>query len=285
MLTSRLSLFFCFSSLPSGFEENLEVQGELILQDSFQVWDPRSLIRKGRDRHLFLFEFSLVFSKEIKDSAGRTKYQYKNRLLVGVLFRAILIMFMLKCSRCVASGHRPTDLWCFIFKSTVCLHIRQLCFPHMSLLNSSCSLDISQTSELGVTEHIEGDPCKFALWAGRTPSSDNKTVLKVPLNRYKSRRFCCVYLHPPDGCLITSPPGHQHGSEAGVDQKHPGGDPGEDDSPEGGAEGASPSAENTGADQTQEQRQEVSDNINNMNINEAPPLGSCLHQTLSFSQH
>lgn len=59
------------------------MQGELILQDSFQVWDPRSLIRKGRDRHLFLFEFSLVFSKEIKDSAGRTKYQYKNRLLVG----------------------------------------------------------------------------------------------------------------------------------------------------------------------------------------------------------
>uniref|UniRef100_A0A3Q1H7E7 Kalirin RhoGEF kinase a n=1 Tax=Acanthochromis polyacanthus TaxID=80966 RepID=A0A3Q1H7E7_9TELE len=105
----------CFGFLP-GFEENLEVQGELILQDSFQVWDPRSLIRKGRDRHLFLFEFSLVFSKEIKDSAGRTKYQYKNRLL---------------------------------------------------------------TSELGVTEHIEGDPCKFALWAGRTPSSDNKTVLKA----------------------------------------------------------------------------------------------------------
>lgn len=30
-----------------------------------------------------------------------------------------------------------------------------------------------------MTEHIEGDPCKFALWAGRTPSSDNKTVLKV----------------------------------------------------------------------------------------------------------
>ncbi|KAM4608414.1 LOW QUALITY PROTEIN: kalirin-like [Polymixia lowei] len=99
-----------------GFDENLEVQGELILQDSFQVWDPRSLIRKGRDRHLFLFEISLVFSKEIKDSASRTKYQYKHKLL---------------------------------------------------------------TSELGVTEHIEGDPCKFALWAGRTPSSDNKTVLKA----------------------------------------------------------------------------------------------------------
>uniref|UniRef100_A0A8C8J514 non-specific serine/threonine protein kinase n=1 Tax=Oncorhynchus tshawytscha TaxID=74940 RepID=A0A8C8J514_ONCTS len=99
-----------------GFDENLDVQGELFIQDTFQVWDPKSLIRKGRDRHLFLFEISLVFSKEIKDSAGRTKYAFKNKLL---------------------------------------------------------------TSELGVTEHIEGDPCKFALWAGRTPSSDNKTVLKA----------------------------------------------------------------------------------------------------------
>lgn len=45
-------------------------------------------------------------------------------------------------------------------------------------------LSVLQTSELGVTEHIEGDPCKFALWAGRTPSSDNKTVLKVSANLY-----------------------------------------------------------------------------------------------------
>ncbi|XP_029461100.1 kalirin isoform X1 [Rhinatrema bivittatum] len=103
-------------SMLEGFDENLDVQGELILQDSFQVWDPKSLIRKGRERHLFLFEISLVFSKEIKDSSGHTKYVYKNKLL---------------------------------------------------------------TSELGLTEHVEGDPCKFALWSGRTPSSDNKTVLKA----------------------------------------------------------------------------------------------------------
>ncbi|XP_043930856.1 kalirin isoform X2 [Protopterus annectens] len=103
-------------SMLEGFDENLDVQGELILQDAFQVWDPKSLIRKGRDRHLFLFEISLVFSKEIKDSSGHTKYVFKNKLL---------------------------------------------------------------TSELGLTEHVEGDPCKFALWAGRTPSSDNKTVLKA----------------------------------------------------------------------------------------------------------
>lgn len=85
----------------SGFEENLEVQGELILQDSFQVWDPRSLIRKGRDRHLFLFEFSLVFSKDIKDSAGRTKYQYKNRLLVGKVGTAATQMELFLTNACL----------------------------------------------------------------------------------------------------------------------------------------------------------------------------------------
>ncbi|XP_048363555.1 triple functional domain protein isoform X3 [Sphaerodactylus townsendi] len=103
-------------SMLEGFDENIESQGELILQESFQVWDPKTLIRKGRERHLFLFEMSLVFSKEVKDSCGRSKYIYKSKLF---------------------------------------------------------------TSELGVTEHVEGDPCKFALWVGRTPTSDNKIVLKA----------------------------------------------------------------------------------------------------------
>ncbi|KAM6899822.1 triple functional domain protein-like [Xenentodon cancila] len=103
-------------SMLEGFDENIESQGELILQDSFHVWDPKTLIRKGRERHLFLFEMSLVFSKEVKDSNGRSKYIYKSKLY---------------------------------------------------------------TSELGVTEHVEGDPCKFALWVGRTPTSDNKIVLKA----------------------------------------------------------------------------------------------------------
>ncbi|XP_035019042.1 triple functional domain protein isoform X1 [Hippoglossus stenolepis] len=102
-------------SMLDGFDGNIDSQGELILQDSFQVWDPKTLIRKGRDRHLFLFEMSLVFSKEVKDSNGRSKYLFKSKLF---------------------------------------------------------------TSELGVTEHVEGDPCKFALWVGRTPTSDNKIVLK-----------------------------------------------------------------------------------------------------------
>ncbi|KAL2084885.1 hypothetical protein ACEWY4_020403 [Coilia grayii] len=102
-------------SMLEGFPESLESQGELVVQESFQVWDSKSLIRKGRDRHLFLFEMSLVFSKEVKDSTGRSKYQYKSKLM---------------------------------------------------------------TCELGVTEHVDGDACKFALWAGRAQASD-KIVLKA----------------------------------------------------------------------------------------------------------
>ncbi|XP_070999565.1 kalirin-like, partial [Oncorhynchus clarkii lewisi] len=39
------------------------------------------------------------------------------------------------------------------------------------------------TSELGVTEHIEGDPCKFALWVGRTHlgQQDRPQVLEASL--------------------------------------------------------------------------------------------------------
>lgn len=72
----------------AGFDENIESQGELILQESFQVWDPKTLIRKGRERHLFLFEMSLVFSKEVKDSSGRSKYLYKSKLFVSMASRA-----------------------------------------------------------------------------------------------------------------------------------------------------------------------------------------------------
>lgn len=43
---------------------------------------------------------------------------------------------------------------------------------------------------------MEGDPCKFALWVGRTPTSDNKIVLKVMLPVFSSYIYYeIVYLH------------------------------------------------------------------------------------------
>ena len=79
-------------SLLDGCDLSLDKLGDVILHDTFQVngdawpqrapdgvvvdffsfflqvWDPKPLIRKGRDRHLFLFELHLIFAKEVKDS-------------------------------------------------------------------------------------------------------------------------------------------------------------------------------------------------------------------------
>ncbi|XP_014209362.1 triple functional domain protein, partial [Copidosoma floridanum] len=102
-------------SLLEGCDVRIDTLGDVVLQDPFTVWDPKQLIRKGRERHIFLFELYLLFSKEVKDSNGKVKYIYKSRLM---------------------------------------------------------------TSELGVTEHIEGDECKFAVWTGRAPTSDTRVVLR-----------------------------------------------------------------------------------------------------------
>lgn len=73
-------------SLLEGCDISADKLGEVVLQDAFSVWDPKQLIRKGRDRHIFLFEMYLLFTKEVKDSAGKVKYIYKNKLMVCIFF-------------------------------------------------------------------------------------------------------------------------------------------------------------------------------------------------------
>merc|ERR1712037_559194 len=90
-------------SLLDGCDLTNDRLGDVILQDTFQVWDPKKLIRQSRERRMFLFELYLVFSKEVKDSNGKAKYLYKMKML---------------------------------------------------------------TSDIGITEHVEGDECKFAVWTG-----------------------------------------------------------------------------------------------------------------------
>lgn len=70
-------------SLLEGCDTSVEQLGDVILQEGFQVWDQKKLIRQSRDRRMFLFELYLVFSKEVKDSSGKTKYQYKMKMMVS----------------------------------------------------------------------------------------------------------------------------------------------------------------------------------------------------------
>ncbi|XP_068619669.1 kalirin isoform X3 [Battus philenor] len=105
-------------SLLDGCDVPTDSLGEVVLQDSFHVWDLRQIIKKGRERRVFLFDLHLLLAKEVKDSHGKAKYIYKTKFM---------------------------------------------------------------TSELGVTEHIEGDECKFSVWTGREPmASDCRIVLKAP---------------------------------------------------------------------------------------------------------
>ncbi|XP_058975497.1 kalirin isoform X2 [Musca domestica] len=104
-------------SLLENCDVSIDSLGEVVLQDAFQAWDTKQLIRKGRDRRVFLFEMYLLFAKEVKDSNGSAKYQFKSKLM---------------------------------------------------------------TTDLGITEHIEGDETKFAVWTGRSPMlSDCRIVLKA----------------------------------------------------------------------------------------------------------
>lgn len=137
-------------SMLEGCDISIEELGDVILQDTLHVLDFKQLIKKSRERHCFLFELYLVFSKEMKDSSGRVKYIYKNKLLVSIIAYRIVLR---------ESSVSRVFLSFFLFR---------------------------KTSELGVTEHIEGDECKFAVWTGRAPISDFRIILKVSiLTKYR----------------------------------------------------------------------------------------------------
>ncbi|KAH8869343.1 Triple functional domain protein [Schistosoma japonicum] len=93
--------------------------GDVILQDQFTVWEPKQLIKKSRERRVFLFDHCLILAKEAASQPGehKSKYIYKSRLLLA---------------------------------------------------------------DCNITEHIEGDQCKFALWTGRIPPiHEYRMVLKA----------------------------------------------------------------------------------------------------------
>ena len=78
---------------------------------------------------MFLFELYLVFSKEVKDSNGKAKYQYKMKMM---------------------------------------------------------------TSDMTITEHIEGDECKFALINGRTPTGSQESKVRPNTSPMSSQTLTSV---------------------------------------------------------------------------------------------
>lgn len=117
--------------------------GEVILQDAFQVFDSKSLLpsRKGRERRVFLFELFILFAKETKpDSSASSKQLHHHQQQEDA--------FSHQNSQSSSSYHHQSK---YVYKNKV------------------------NTSDLGITEHVEGDNLKFAIW---TNNHHNKIVLK-----------------------------------------------------------------------------------------------------------
>ena len=133
-------------SMLEGCDVSTETLGEVVLQESFQIVESKQILRKVKDRHIFLFDLYLVVCKEVKDSNGKAKYMYKSKMMVSSV-----------------DTHRD--------------HYRQMDVWWHSL---SMAFSFTQTAEMNITEHIEGDECKFSIWTGRTHvSSENKIILKA----------------------------------------------------------------------------------------------------------
>lgn len=71
-------------SMLEGCDVTHEALGEVVLQDSFHVVDSKQIIKKSKDRHIFLFDLYLVVCKEVKqdNAGGKTKYIYKSKMMV-----------------------------------------------------------------------------------------------------------------------------------------------------------------------------------------------------------
>ncbi|CAH8588669.1 unnamed protein product [Dicrocoelium dendriticum] len=148
-------------SMLQGLPENLPVStlGDVILQDQFIIWEPKQLIKKSRERRVFLFDHCLLLAKEIPTQPGehKAKYHYKSRLLLA---------------------------------------------------------------ECNITEHIEGDQCKFALWTGRVPPvQEYRMVLRAATLEMKQiwvralrevmreRMFCVQSLYQHQQNIAPGKPG------------------------------------------------------------------------------
>lgn len=78
-------------SLLEGCDVPTDSLGEVVLQDSFHVWDQRQIIKKGRERRVFLFDLHLLLAKEVKDSHGKAKYIYKTKFMVSIHITCLML--------------------------------------------------------------------------------------------------------------------------------------------------------------------------------------------------
>lgn len=129
-----------------GCEVNIETLGDVILQDGFVVEFSKSLLpTRKKERRVFLFDHHLIFAKEVKvhessnnsinvNSSNSSNNRDNNNTS--------------------SSGHHYSSSSSLVPSSVPCNTQKVKLVYKNKLL----------TSEIGITEHVDSDECKFAIW-------------------------------------------------------------------------------------------------------------------------
>lgn len=142
-----------------GCDTSMEKLGDVILQDHFQVFEPsKSLLpsRKCRDRRVFLFDHYLVFAKEVKLD-HQQQQQHQNNLSSNHSSLTSLN------SGSMSSGQSSMAQ---VSSGPLILHSQKVKLVFKNKL---------MTASLGITEHVDSDETKFALWTNGAAVSTHAT--------------------------------------------------------------------------------------------------------------
>ena len=140
-----------------GCDITTEKLGDVILQDHFQVFESsKSLLssRKFRDRRVFLFDHYLVFAKEVKIDHHHQSQQFQNNLSNHSSLTSLNS----------SSNNSSTNSSLTPSSSPLVLNSQKvkLMFKNKLL-----------TATLGITEHVDSDETKFALWTNAAQQSSS----------------------------------------------------------------------------------------------------------------
>lgn len=138
--------------------------GDVILQESFQIFDPKSLIptRKRRERRVFLFELYIIFAKETKPDLSQVNNSTSNG-----------------GGNSGANGNNVTGASNNLAISSNPNRVRYI-YKNRYLL-----------AEIGLAETVEGDDCKFAIWSNGASTrglnvQENKIIMKASTPEVKN---------------------------------------------------------------------------------------------------
>lgn len=114
------------------------------------------VLSRSKERRVFLFEQTVIFSELLRKGSSNPGYQFKNSIKVR---KSLLLLHFLLVRQSEWAGFSSTDLILTHLppSSHLPLFFFVLLLFHLSAL--------PQVSYLAMQDSVDGDPCKFVLWS------------------------------------------------------------------------------------------------------------------------